>query len=519
MIHIGSVDQAVVVFYLACVVALGLWIGRGRQNAAQYLLGGRDTPWWAVLGSIVATETSTITFLSIPALTFADDGNCCFLQLAIGYIVGRLLIVWLLLPHFFRGQLFTAYQVLHERFGGVTQQVASVVFLTTRNLGDGLRLFLTALVLEKTIGVSLTSCVVMVGMATIVYTFVGGMKSVIWNDCIQLVVYVTGGIVALSVVAGRMPDGMSQILEFAHESGRLQVFDFTLDFEINYTFWSGLVGGAFLTLGTHGTDQMMVQRLLASRSQRDAAKALIASGFVVFLQFSLFLFVGMALACFYDFYPPRGGFRSADHVFASFIVDELPRNIGLIGFLLAAVFSAAMSTLSSSLNSSAAAVVHDWYLPWIGQQQTSEGKLVWISRGLTIGFGVLQILIGISAQFVDDLVINNALAIAGFAAGLLLGLFALGGLTKWVGQTGALIGLLCGLLAMVLVKFAPPILNAHLATLTSLFGTAGGLLREDVTFELPVIAWPWLPVIGSIVTLTAGCLASWFLRLTNKLAS
>lgn len=495
MANLSSFDAFVLLAYLLGVVLLGAWLGRGKQDAKRFLLGGRNTPWWAILGSIVATETSTVTFLSVPGIAFASGGDLRFLQLAMGYIVGRLIIVVWLLPPYFRGELFTAYELLRKRFGFPTQVMASLIFLVTRNLGDGLRLFLTAVVLEGTLGWPLPTCVIVIGIATIIFTFFGGMQSVIWNDCIQLVVYMAGGCVAFFVIAARVEGGIYGVFEFAKSTGRLQLFDFAFlsvegtPFSDANTFWAGLIGGAFLTLGTHGTDQMMVQRSLAARSQADAGKALVASGFAVFLQFSLFLMVGIALACFYTSHPPATDFASNDRVFSTFIVQEMPRGIGLIGLLLAAIFSAAMSTLSSSLNSSATAVVNDWIVPWV--PETSDTTVVLYSRLLTVVFGIIQIFVGIWAADFDRSVISNALAIAGFSAGLLLGLFAIGMLLPRANQVSALCGLMGGLTILLGVKF--------------------WLGQPHHAWSLQ-IAWPWFPVIGSLSTFAIGWIISLFSR-------
>jgi len=477
---ISWIDISVLVTYLLGVVLFGLWVGRDQKDLSDYLLGSRDLPWWAILGSIVATETSTVTFLSIPALTFAADGDMRFLQLAMGMILGRWLIVFLLLPEYFRGALFTAYQVLHQRFGGVTKDVASLLFLAARNIGDGLRLFLTAIVLEKVIGVPLPVCVVIIGITTIVYTFLGGIKSVVWNDCIQFVVYVAGGVVALLVIVHNLPGGWGQLLEFAETHHKLRVFDFSWDISEKYTFWSGIIGGAFLALGTHGVDQMMVQRYLCARSRRDAGRALVTSGFVVLAQFALFLLLGVALACFYTVLRPDATFKSGDHVFATFIVRELPAGVGLIGLILAAVFSAAMSTLSSSLNSSASSAVNDLYLPRRRVTPSARHQL-WASRMFTVVFGVVQIGVGIAGIWLSTTVVDNVLAIAGFTVGVLLGVFSLGVLTDRVRQADALIGLVVGLITLGLTKFAvPAIWTGH------------------------SVAWPWFALIGATVTFVVG---------------
>ncbi|MEE3368926.1 MAG: sodium:solute symporter [Planctomycetota bacterium] len=481
---ISTIDAVIVIAYLGAAVLFGMWIGRGQRDLSGYLLGGRDLPWWAILGSIVATETSTATFLSVPGIAFAAGGDLRFLQLAMGYIGGRVVVSLVLLPHYFRGNLFTAYEVLEQRFGGATKQTSSLLFLVARNLGDGLRLFLAGIALEKVLGVDLHVCIVLIGLVTIGYTFFGGMKAVVWSDCIQFVVYIIGGLVAGVILIRALPGGWQEFTSFAQETGRLRIFDLrlqsTADFHIltePFTFWSGLFGGAVLTLGTHGTDQMMVQRYLCARSQPDAARALVLSGVVVLLQFTLFLLLGVGLACFYAQVSPETTFDRNDEVFATFIVEHLP--VGLIGITLAAVFAAAMSTLSSSLNSSATAVLNDLYLPRVGSD-LSAGQLLNTSRRFTILFGLLQIGIGIGASYLSDSVVSNALAIAGFTAGILLGVFGLGVLTRRVNQTGAFAGMVTGVVVLTIVKFMTP------------------------------VAWPWYAIIGAIATYGTGLLYSLF---------
>lgn len=440
---ISAIDAVILIIYMMVMVALGVWVGRDQKDLSGYLLGGRDLPWWAILGSIVATETSTATFLSVPGIAFAADGDMRFLQLALGFVIGRVIVAYLLLPLYFRGELFTAYEVLQRRFGGASKKCASMLFLVTRNLGDGLRLFLAGIALEKVLGFDLHLCIAVIGIATIVYTFSGGMKAVIWSDCLQFVVYMLGGLLALKILIGYFPGGWHELIEFGNSSGRFQLFDFrwrsTATFSVwteTYSFWTGIIGGAVLTLGTHGTDQMFVQRYLSARSQRDAGRAVIVSGFVVLAQFALFLLLGVALACYYTNVNPQS-FRRKDEVFATFIVDHLP--VGLVGLTLAAVFAAAMSTLSSSLNSSAAAAVADFYQPWASRRSAAVDpqKLLAVSRRFTVLFGVIQIAIGIGASYISESVVSDALAIAGFTAGILLGVFALGMFSRSTHQRGA----------------------------------------------------------------------------------
>jgi solute:Na+ symporter, SSS family len=490
---LGWIDILVLVGYLASAILVGLW-GSGRtKNLEGFLLGDRNLPWWAILGSIVATETSGVTVLSVPGHGIGPVGMK-FLQIALGYIVGRTIIVYVLLPLYFRGRLLTAYEVLHDRFGGLTQRAASLLFLVARNLGDGLRLFLVAIVLQKLAHIDLAISVVVMGVISTVYTFVGGMRSVVWNDCIQFAVYVVGGIAAVFVIASQISGGFEEVIHFAQETGKSQVFDFRWSWTEPYTFWASLIGGAVLTIGTHGTDHSMVQRYLSAKSQRAAGGALLASGFVVLAQFALFLFIGIELACYFAQRPlPDGMTLKGDEVFAHFIINHYPRNTGLIGLMLAAILA---SNLSSSLSASAAAVVNDFYLP-LRKTPPESGHLLVLTRGLTIVFGIIQIALGILAERISSagsIVVDAALTIAGFVFGLLLGVFALGVFTRRAGQTSALVGMAIGLVVLLFLQFRMPAVTATAA--------------NPAGFRL---AFPWLAVIGASTTFFAGWIVSAFL--------
>ncbi|MEZ6133710.1 MAG: sodium/solute symporter [Pirellulaceae bacterium] len=499
---LGIIDTLVLVAAVIAAIAIGLRSATKTHTVEAFLLGNRDLPWWAILGSIVATETSTATVLSLPGEGFGATGMK-FLQIAIGYIFGRTIVVYMLLPLFFDGKLFSAYEVLQKRFGSRVKTMASLLFLVARNLGDGLRLFLAALVLQLMLGWPFWGSAVTIGGVTVLYTYFGGMRSVVWNDCIQLVIYMAGGVVTVFVIANNIPGGWPAIWGFAETHDKLTMIKAVPPsgypnsfihwlFSDSMSLWAGLIGGAVLTLGTHGTDQMMVQRYLSARSRRDAAWALFASGLVVFVQFALFLFIGVLLACFYS-HQPDLEFERADEIYAHFIVHSFPKGTGLVGLMLAAILAAAMSTLSSSLNSSASAVINDFYLPNT-QVTPNADKLLRLTRLLAIGFGILQVGIGIWATTFDRSVVNNALSIAGYSAGLLLGLFALGVLTRRVRQTAAMIGALVGLVTLLLVQFAVP-------------PWTGGQWR---------VAWPWYALIGSTTTFFAGYLSSWCVSQSSR---
>jgi SSS family transporter len=480
---IASLDLALLVAYFVGMIGVGYVAGRRTTGAKDYFLGSRDLPCWALLLSIVATETSTVTFLSVPGRAWA--GDLTFLQLPMGYVLGRFVVVWLLLPHYFRGEMVTAYEVLRHRFGGRLQKVASLTFLVARTIGGGLRLFLTGLVIAKLTGLGIGASIVAITAVTLVYTFFGGMRAVVWTDVAQFAIYLTGAIAAFWILIGRLPGGFEQVLANARPDAaaidKLRILDLSLDLAKPYTLWSGLIGGAFISLGSHGVDQLIVQRLLAARSQREAGLALGLSGIVVLLQFAFFLLLGLGLYAYYRQFPPAQPFEKSDTVFRDFLLTQMPT--GLLGLVLGAVFSAAMSSFSSSLNSSAAALIGDFVLPATRRDPDSRFVLN-AAKAATVLFAVLEAAVAVNC--VDDrAVIDQVLDVAAFTTGVLLGVFFLGTLTRRVDQTHALVGFSTGLAIDLACKFVlPPITGV-------------------------TIAGPWYGLIGSATTFGAGMLASW----------
>lgn len=494
-------DFIVLAGYLAAIVAFGAWFSTTQRTTRDYFLSGKTLPWWAIMGSIVATETSTVTFISIPGVAYT--GNFTFLQLVMGYMIGRVVVSTLLLPGYFRGELVTAYQLLGDRFGTGVKRLVSSVFILTRTFADGLRLFATGLVLAAALlatpqtatlvsqwfpgadatYVVLVIAVAVIGVATIVYTYFGGMTAVIWTDVIQLGVYMGGALIALFILLSQIPGGWAEVRDVGSAAGRFTLFDFTFDVTRSYTFWSGVIGGAFLTTATHGTDQMMVQRFLCASTQSDARKALLWSGVVVFVQFTLFLLIGAMLFVYYTQHAPgeiasftRDGRILTDRIFPYFVINHLPT--GVVGLVLAAIFAAAMSTLSSSLNSSAAAVVNDFYMPAAPEARggRDDRHYLSVSRGLTLTFGLLQVGIAVVAISFSSRVVDEVLGIASFTNGIILGVFLLGTLTR-VTQSAAFAGILVGATVMLGVKL----------------GTT--------------VSWQWYVLVGSLVTLSAGVFA------------
>jgi len=484
---IGTTDLTILIAYLIATVAFGLYMGRGQKSATDYLLGGRNLPWWVLLLSIVATETSTATFLSVPGIAFGSTGapgNLLFLQLPLGYLVGRAIAAYGLVPLYFKGKLFTAYDVLRQRSGPQVRTLASALFLVTRTLCDGLRLYLAALVVQVMFGGELWVAVVSVGIATVIYTVIGGIKAVVWTDAIQFAVYMLGAIIAFFVMGQQLAGGLAETFAAEAMQARLQVFDFGFDWSSPYTFWAGMIGGAVLSIGSHGVDQMIVQRYLCARSQRDAQKALLWSGPVVLVQFAIFLLLGLGLSAFYTQHPPDEEFASGDRVLAHFIVHHLP--VGLVGIVLGAVFSAAMSTLSSSLSASASALVNDFILPRTGHLP-DEPFALRSAKLATIVFAGFQILVGISGLGGAESVVNQVLSIQNLMLGVILGLFVLA-LGKRRSAQASLFGLIGGLVATAFIVFMLPSIE----------------LEPGVPLK---IGWPWYGLITCLATLSTGRVA------------
>jgi SSS family transporter len=434
------VDYLVIAGYLLAITAFGSWFARFQRSTRDYFLTGRSVPWWAICFTIVATETSTLSFIGVPAGAYA--GNMTFLQLALGYVVGRLLVSVLFIPAYFRGELYTSYELLQRRFGAPVKNIAAGIFVVTRTLADGVRLFATALVISVVTQVPVSWTVVVIGAAMIVYTVRGGVAAVIWTDVVQMFVYVAGAAIVFAALASRVPGGVAGGLELADAAGRLQVWDLSLDPARVYTLWAGLIGGVALTLATHGTDQFLVQRLLAGRSSRDASLGLVLSGFIVFAQFVLFLGIGALLHAYYSSTALPRPLARNDEILPLFVVSELPH--GVSGFIVAAIVAAA---LSPSINALAATTVNDFYLKYV-RPDADDRTLLRVSKAATVFWGIAQIAVALGAQFVDRSVLDAGLLVLSFAAGPVLGAFLVGVLTTRVGSAAMVTGMVAGIAAV-----------------------------------------------------------------------
>jgi SSS family transporter len=490
--YFTGLDAIVLLVYLAGTMLLGMWLGRRQHSARDYFVADRSIPWWAILFSVVATETSALTFISIPALAYLGDFT--FLQIAAGYLLGRIVIAFTLLPRYYQGELVTAYALLERRFGLGTRRFASITFMVTRAFGDSVRIFATAIPIALIVAPTVPQrdvmplSILILGVFTIIYTYHGGMRAVVWTDVMQTCVYLFGGIAALWLIGHGVAGGWGEIFSSAHAAGKLRVIDPYMGFDRPQTLFAGLLGGAFLSMASHGADQLIVQRLLAAPSLRDARRALIGSGVAIIFQFALFLMIGLGLWTYYH----AQTFATPDTIFPKFIVEVMPP--GLTGLVVAAIVAAAMSTVSGSLNSLSAATTHDIYMPLTGRTADDPG-LLRVGKLFTLLWAVILVGGALLYRAQGTPVVIVALAIASFTYGGLLGGFFLGMLWKRAIQRDAITGMAVAIVTMAVVVFAKQ--------LAALVPSLAGPLTP-----ISHVAWPWYVLIGTLITLIVGMLSS-----------
>ena len=492
--HIRAIDLLIVVLYLAGITLFGLHF-RGKGDSLRgYFLAERTIPWWAISLSIVAAETSTLTIISIPGLAFTGDFG--FLQLVMGYLVARVVLCLLFLPAYFQGELLTAYQLIGRRFGPKLHKVTATVFLLTRAAAEGVRLFAVSILIGIAIGTSDIASIVIITVLTLLYTIKGGMAAVIWTDVMQMFIYIAGSLAALWALGHQVPGGWGMIHQVGQAAGKFTVFHFALNLTTTYTFWTGVIGGCFLTMASHGTDQLMVQRLLAARNLRESRLALLSSWVIVALQFLLFLCVGAGLYVYYTRVAPGTKFSSPDRIFPAFIVDHMPA--GISGLIIAAVMAAAMSNLSAALNSLSSTTVVDFYMKLRPNAAARERSS--ISHASTFFWAVVLCGLAFISRGSKH-VVEVGLSIASVAYGSLLGVFLLGTLTRRANEAGTIVGMIVGLGVNILLWRQPAPIPFHIAGIHGV---------------LPRIAWTWYVVIGTAITFCLGYCCSLFFSWTGR---
>ena len=517
--RLSTFDLALVIVYLIGITLFGLRFRKSGKDKSlkNYFLAGNTIPWWAIALSIVSAETSTLTIISIPGVAFAGDFG--FLQIVFGYMLGRIVVALIFLPKYFQGELMTAYQLIDNRFGHTLHKVTALLFLLTRAAAEGVRVFAVSIVVGIAIGTRDVLSIVIISALTLLYTFEGGMAAVIWTDVVQMAIYVGGTVVAILTLGRHIPGGWTEIHRVAGAAGKFHLFHFAFNLTQSYTFWAGVIGGTFLTMASHGTDQLMVQRMLAAKNLRESRLALLGSGVVILMQFTLFLLIGAGLYVFYGRHPAV--FASADRIFPTFIVREMP--IGIAGLMVAAILAAAMSNLSAALNSLSSTTVVDFYMRW--RPAAEDRERIMISRASTVMWALVLFAIAVYSIQVGGKghVVEIGLSIASVAYGALLGVFLLGTLTKYATQTGAIIGMIVGFAlnlflwvqtkAITWVIYQGDLMGS---SRTNTDGSFSFTVPPQLAITIPHVAFTWYVLIGSVVTFAVGSLASLIFRKQSR---
>ncbi len=473
------IDGLIVVTYLIAITLFGVHFRKKQQSIHTYFLGGKAIPAWALSLSIVATETSTLTIISTPGIAYL--GNLSFLQLVMGYLVGRVFITLVLIPAYFKGEMYTAYELMQRRFGSNTKHATASLFLITRALAEGVRVLAIATVVSIVLGTGEVWSILIISGLTLIYTFEGGLTAVIWTDVIQLFIYIGGTLVAFFVILALIPGSLQGVL--ANAGHKFALWNFSTDYRLPYTFWAGVIGGAFLNTASHGVDQLIVQRLLAARNERESKIALLSSGLVIFFQFSLFLIVGIMLFSFYLYHPAESVPAVPDRIFPTFVVRHLPH--GISGLMIAAILAAAMSNLSSALNSLASTTVVDFYRAFLKKDATAAEQLRF-SRWMTILWGVVLVILAILVRGIKKSVLEQGLTIASITYGSMVGVFLLGVLTKKANEKGSIIGMAVGFISMLGIWY------------------------------FSAVAWTWYVLRGTLITFSVGYIASLTLQYSGE---
>ncbi len=489
-------DWAVIVIYLGAMIALGVWFGRDQHTTRDYFLGGRDIPWWGIGASIVATETSALTIIGVPAIAYG--GNIMFIQMIVGYVIARVILAVVLVPHYMKGEIYSPYQLLEQHLGRGARRLAGTFFLFLEPLSAGVRVYVACIPIRLMLGETVCSlgglvdpifgAILLFVVLSLVYTYIGGMKAVVWTDAIQMVLFVAGGLYALFYIPTLIDGGWSAALSEAGKAGKLAWFnpDFTLSAPFN--IWMGIIGGTVMVLSSHGADQLIVQRVLACRDIAEGRKALVFSAVIIFPLFLVFLLVGTMLWVFYQHHPfqiplpeSRPGIRSNDFIFPNFIVTEMPALMK--GFLIVAILSAAMSSISSAISALASVSTMDFLKPLLPNRD--EAWFVRFSKHSTVFWSLVLIFVAWLTREVT-FVLNAAFSLRGLTSGALLGGLILALFGRGVGLRAAIVGMVTSVVFMNLIYWP--------ATLPS--------LREKwlAVFGGEVF-WPWFTLIGTVVTL------------------
>lgn len=497
----NAADWTVVLVYLFGIIALGIWFGRDQKNTRDYFLGSKTIPWWGIGLSIVAAETSALTIISVPAMAFG--GNMTFLQIILGYVLARLLLAVVMVPHYLRGEIYSPYQLLEQAFGVPARRLAAVFFLISETLAAGVRVYVAAIPVKLMLGDKLLGfgtgdpvlgAILLFVVLSLLYTYIGGVKAVIWTDAVQFVLFMAGGLFTLFYIPTLMEGGAPALFAKAAAAGKTHWFNTGFSMSMPFNIWMGVIGGTFVVLSSHGAEQLIVQRVLACKTVADGRKALALSAVVIFPLFLVFLLVGVMLWAYYQQTPmaipipeikPGSGIKANDYIYPIFMMTAVPHV--LKGFLIVAILAAAMSSVSSALTSLASVSTMDLFKPLAGRER-SETFFLNFSKASTIAWAALLIVVAYLSREVEY-VLNAAFSLRGLTSGALLGALMLVLLWKKGGSAPVVAGCCVSLVAMIFV-------SRYEWTQTT---ASGEILKVKV-------AWPWFTLVGTSITLVVAWL-------------
>lgn len=496
MNHFNAADWLVILAYLLGIIGLGVWFGKDQRTTRDYFLGSKNIPWWGIGLSIVAAETSALTIISVPAMAFG--GNMAFLQIIIGYVIARILLAIVMVPHYLRGEIYSPYQLLENAFGPSARRLVGGFFLISETLAAGVRVYVASIPVKLMLGDRLLGfgtgdpilgAILLFVVLSLVYTFIGGVKAVIWTDAVQFLLFMAGGIFTLFYIPTLIDGGWGVVMAKAAEAGKTHWFNPGFSLSLPFNIWMGVIGGTFVVLSSHGAEQLIVQRVLACRTVADGRRALALSAVVIFPLFLVFLLVGVMLWVYYQQTPmgipipeikPGSGIKANDYIYPIFMMTAVPHV--LKGFLIVAILSAAMSSVSSALTSLASVSTMDFVRPWAQRGRTEEYFLSF-SKWSTVGWAAVLILVAYLSREVEY-VLNAAFSLRGLTSGALLG----GLLLVLLWKKGRALPVIAGAVASLVVMVWISRLEWDQA------GAAGEVVKAKV-------AWPWFTLTGTIVTL------------------
>jgi solute:Na+ symporter, SSS family len=488
--YFNAADWLVISVYLGGIILLGVWFGKDQKNTRDYFLGSKNVPWWGIGMSIVAAETSALTIIGVPSMAYG--GDMAFLQMIVGYVIARIILAVVMVPHYFTGEIYSPYQLFSNAFGPSVRQMAGGFFLLSETLAAGVRVYVACIPVQLMLGVHVLPAIVLFVVLSLVYTYIGGVKAVIWTDAVQFCLFLAGGIYTLCYIPTFFEGGLREVLHEASAGGKLHWINsaFTLGAPIN--IWMGVIGGTVMVMSSHGAEQLIVQRVLACKNVADGRKALVLSAVVIFPLFLIFLLTGAMLWVFYQgphAHPlqlalpePRPGIKATDFIFPIFMMTEVPHV--LKGFLIVAILSAAMSSVSSALTSLASVSTMD-FVKALSRRARSEIYYLTFSKVSTIFWAAMLVLVAYVSRKVD-FVLNAAFSLRGLTSGALLGGLLLAVFWKKGRSTPVVIGMAASLVVMTAIQ----------------------LLPNTKILHFPDVFWPWYTFIGTSVTV----LVAWLVR-------